>query len=60
ECLVPVLDTQYGQASFALGTAPVPADVLETAGAYNVLGLPVAVFELPPGVAPTPPPPTGC
>jgi hypothetical protein len=59
-CLVPVLDSQYGQAAFALGTAPVPPDVLELAGAYNVLGLPVAVFELPPGVEPTPPPPTGC
>ncbi|HEY4608190.1 MAG TPA: hypothetical protein VIH06_03280, partial [Ilumatobacteraceae bacterium] len=60
ECLVPVLDSQYGQAAFALGTAPVPADVLELAGAYNLLGLPVAVFELPPGVVPASPPPTGC
>src|SRR4051812_36094201 len=60
QCLVPVLDTQYGQAAFVLGTAPVPPDVVDLARAYNVLGQPVAVFELPPGVAPTPPPPTGC
>ncbi len=52
-CLVPTLDFQYGQAPFVLGTAAVPADVAETARAYNLLGLPVAVFELPPFVAPS-------
>jgi hypothetical protein len=60
ECLVPVLDSQYGQAAFVLGGAPVPQDVADTAGAYNLLGLPVAVFELPPFVAPFQPPPSSC
>ena len=59
-CLVPAIDAQYGQARFALGTAPVPPDVVEMAGDYNALGLPVAVFELPPAVAPLPPPDAGC
>ncbi len=60
ECLVPVLDSQYGQASFVLGGAPVPQDVADTAGAYNLLGLPVAVFELPPFVAPFQPQQSTC
>jgi hypothetical protein len=60
ECLVPVLDSQYGQAAFVLGGAPVPQDVADTAGAYNLLGLPVAVFELPPFVAPFQPQQSSC
>ena len=59
-CLVPRLDSQYGQAPFYLGTAPVPPDVVETARRYHGLGLPVAVFELPPGVAPPEPPAANC
>ncbi len=59
-CMVPTIDAQYGQARFALGRAPVPRDVVETARDYNALGLPVAVFELPTSVAPLPPPDAGC
>ncbi|MCU1392606.1 MAG: hypothetical protein JWM34_1034 [Ilumatobacteraceae bacterium] len=46
-CLVPKLDEQYGLASFYLGTAGVPDDVVRDAGDYYDLGLPVAVFDMP-------------
>lgn len=47
ECVVATIDTQYGLAQFVLGTAPVPPDVAEIAYRYGLLGLPVAIFELP-------------
>ena len=51
-CLVPRIDQQYGLAAFFLGTLAVPHDVAITAADYNALGLPAAVFELPPFAAP--------
>jgi hypothetical protein len=49
DCDVPTIDEQYGLAQFVLGTAHVPADVAALASRYGAFGLPVAVFELPPG-----------
>jgi hypothetical protein len=60
ECLVPTLDIQYGLPRLYLRLAPVPLDVAKTAGAYDLLGLPVAVFELPPGAAPFQAPVAAC
>ena len=59
-CLVPRIDQQYGLAAFFLGTLAVPHDVAITAADYNALGLPTAVFELPPFAAPFAAPPDTC
>ena len=59
-CLVPRIDEQYGLASFFLGDAPVPRDVQLIASDYTALGLPVAVFTLPPFAAPFDAPAAAC
>jgi hypothetical protein len=47
-CLAPQLDAQYGLTSFSFSRVPVPPDVARLAYDYAGLGLPVAVFRLPP------------
>jgi len=59
-CLVPSIDVQYGLAAFVIGNAPVPPDVAKTAGDYDLLGLPAAVFQLPPGAPAYVAPGNGC
>jgi hypothetical protein len=48
-CLVPALDVQYGLAQFVLGMTVVTPEAAQLASRYVILGLPVAVFEVPPG-----------
>jgi hypothetical protein len=59
-CLVPTIDQQYGLAALSIGSAPVPRDVAITAAKYVELGLPAAVFELPPFAAPIAPNAPAC
>lgn len=59
-CLVPKIDLQYGLASFFLGDLDLPSDVETLASDYTALGLPVAVFSLPPFAAPFIAPPATC
>lgn len=61
DCSVPLIDAQYGLAQFTLGTVDVPTEVAALASRYGAFGLPVAVFELPPGAPPlVRPPVAGC
>lgn len=59
-CLVPRIDQQYGLTSFFFGGLDVPHDVALAAAGYHELGLPVAVFEMPPFAAPFAGPPDVC
>lgn len=59
-CLIPALDQQYGLSSFSFVSGALPPDVARIAGAYNELGLPIAIFELPPLVPPFESPPVTC
>lgn len=59
-CLVPSIDEQYGLAALFLGEVAVPPDVMAAASDYNELGLPVAVFTLPPFAAPFDAPAAAC
>jgi hypothetical protein len=51
DCLIPVLDTQYGLVPFTIGASAVPQGIRRLAGEYDSLGLPIGVFEVPSGAA---------
>jgi hypothetical protein len=59
-CLIPAVDQQYGLSSLSFVSGALPPDVARTASAYNDLGLPVAIFEVPPLAPPFDSPPATC